>query len=77
MLYKAKLISYQENKNGRTNAIVSSFDWESHSSLIKNTPLVQKVTLLKYIHGWLATKKEELGKGLLAVPNVCFHRRRR
>ncbi len=73
-----KLASHLIEKNGWTNKIISSIDWEAHRTLVKSTSLVQRVTLLKFVHGWLATQKNDIsGRGLIVVQNVSSVRMRR
>ena len=43
-------------KNGWTTSIFNSISWEAYQAELLKTPLIQRPTLIKYIHGWLATK---------------------
>ncbi len=38
----------------------SSIDWKMHNKELQKFPRLKKVTLHKYIHGWLATQKRKL-----------------
>ena len=40
-----------------TTAIFDDIAWDAHQKILKKTPHTKRVTLLKYIHGWLPTNK--------------------
>ncbi len=46
-----------------TTISFSQIDWRSHSKAFKSTSPGQKVTLTKYLHGWLATKRRRYREG--------------
>ena len=49
------LKQYLIEKYSWTEQIFNSIDWASHKQEITKIPRQQKVTIYKYLHGWLAT----------------------
>ena len=50
-------------KYGWSVAMFGSVDWESHHNVINQYPKFQRATIIKYLHGWLATKKRRWREG--------------
>ena len=50
-------------KYGWSESVFDSICWEAHRKELEQYPLIKRVTLLKYIHGWLATKKRRFREG--------------
>ena len=71
VLYEGKMKLYLGLKYGWSNKVFNSIDWEVHQAVIGATPLTQKVMLMKYIHGWLATKKTRYRQGVFRSA-TCF-----
>ena len=45
----------------------SAIDWQAHSEALATFPLLPKVTVMKLLHGWLATQKKSFQAGSLAT----------
>ena len=54
------------NKYGWSHTMFDTIDWTAHHRQLKRTSFLQKVTLLKYIHGWLATKRRRHLEGVVS-----------
>ncbi len=50
-------------KYGWTEQIFESIDWKAHNKQLQSASLLKKVTLIKYIHGWLATNRRRFWEG--------------
>lgn len=44
-------------KYGWMNPMFDNIDWDVHHTQLKKFSVIQRVTLIKCIHGWFATKK--------------------
>ena len=51
-------------KHGWTRDIFHQIAWIEHQKELQQFPPMQKITLMKYIHGWLATKRRRFREGL-------------
>jgi len=51
------------NKYGWTGQVFKMIDWDEHDRQLKAFSIQQRVTLTKYIHGWLATQKRRCREG--------------
>ena len=51
-----------------TERVFNLVDWELHYSALSKYSGVQKVTVFKYIHGWLATNKRRYREGGSSTP---------
>ncbi len=54
---------YLMEKYHWNETIIDQIDWKAHSKALKTIPQGQKATVIKYIHGWLATKKRRYREG--------------
>ena len=50
-------------KYGWTDSIFENISWAAHHAAIKQYPILKRPTLVKYIHGWLATTKRRSREG--------------
>ncbi len=57
ILYSDDLDRYLFSKYGWSDDTNGLIDWAAHKSLIEGTPIYHRATLMKNLHGWLATKK--------------------
>ena len=57
------LQTYLMEKYHWTVTSFEQIDWAAHSKALGTLPPSQKVTILKYIHGWLATKRRRYCEG--------------
>ena len=55
-------------KYGWSNATFESIAWNAHEKELQAYPITRKVTLIKYMHGWLATKKRRHQEGRFSDP---------
>ena len=67
-----KLQTYLMEKYHWTKTSYSCVDWKAHSKALKCMPQGQKVTLIKYIHGWLATKRRRHREGYSPTGNCAL-----
>ena len=58
-------------KYGWTASVFSNINWTAHQAGISQYQLLPKVTVMKYIHGWLATTKRRWRDGELSTP-ICL-----
>ena len=58
-------------KYGWTTRMFDMVDWSAHNCALKKYPLLQTVTVMKFIHGWLATMKKRSTIGEVATP-LCM-----
>ena len=72
ILYTDALVYALGTKYGWTDGVISVIDWDAHTTLLTTTPILQRVTLAKFIHGWLATKKRRCRNGSFVCPNCTF-----
>ena len=52
------------HKYGWTDRIFNQIAWIAHQRQLHKVPMGHRVTLLKYLHGWLATKQRKFWEGL-------------
>ena len=71
-LYEENLQTYLLEKYGWTMAEMDTVDWAVHAAVVKNASLVRGVTVTKYIHRWLATKKKRYRHGDFTCPKCFF-----
>ena len=71
-LYEAKLKHYLSLKHGWPGSVMEAIDWTAHKKVVESTPITQRVTLMKYIHGWLATKKSRYRQGVFNSAKCFF-----
>ena len=50
-------------KYGWNNSIFHAIAWEAHQAELQRISIIQRPTLIKYIHGWLATTKRRFREG--------------
>ena len=60
------LKDYLVQKYGWTDQIFSRIAWDEHEKELHKYPYTQKVTLIKFIHGWMATNKRKYREGTVA-----------
>ena len=70
-LYEDRLVNFLMQKYGWTSTEYKNIDWDAHSSILLSIPAMQKISMLKYVHGWLATKKRQYRKGCFQN-SMCF-----
>ena len=58
---------YLMEKYGWSAAISESIDWVEHQRQLRQYTLLQRVTLIKYIHGWFATQRRQCRIGATAT----------
>ena len=63
------LTEYLCNKYGWTQSIFHTIAWTAHHREMNKFPKPTRATLIKYIHGWLATKKRGYITGNFTDPN--------
>lgn len=51
------------NKYGWTVPVFKTIDWDEQDRQMQAISIQQRVTLIKYIHGWLATQKRRYREG--------------
>ena len=61
---------YLMEKYDWSASIFSQIDWKAHHKELQKFPRKQKVTLHKYIHGWLATQKRKF-RERRSVDDTC------
>ena len=54
-------------KHGWMTNIFQIIDWKQHSGAVQSFPQIQRITVLKHIHGWLATQKRRCHEGASAT----------
>ncbi len=62
-IYSNTMENFLCNKYNWTQRVFNTVDWENHHSALAKYHGLQKVTVFKYIHGWLATKKRRYREG--------------
>ena len=68
--YKLQLYLMEKHHWSKTSH--SRVDWKAHSKALKSIPQGQKVTLFKYLHGWLATKRRRCREGYSPTGNCAL-----
>ena len=63
------LKNFLMEKYGWNNSIFQTVFWEAHQAELNKTPIIQRPTLIKYMHGWLATKRRRCREG--AFNSLC------
>ena len=71
VLTKSLLQEYLCLKYGWTDSVWSTINWKAHQEGIAKYQILPKVTVMKYIHGWLATTKRRWREGELSTP-LCL-----
>ena len=51
-------------KYGWTDSVFSAIAWDAHHTELQGYPILKRPTLIKYIHGWLATTQRRFREGL-------------
>lgn len=64
------LKAFLVQKYGWTYTTLSLISWEEHEQELRKQPYGKKVTLIKYIHGWMATNRRKHREGLV-MQEVC------
>ena len=54
-------------KHGLMTNIFQMIDWKQHSKAVQSFPRIQRITVLKHIHGWLAIQKRRCHEGAAAT----------
>ena len=67
-IYKDNMEDFLCRKFGWTPSTFLSIDWEAHQSALEQFYGLQQVTVMKYVHGWLATKKRMFREGSYSSP---------
>ena len=62
---------YLCNKYSWTVPVFSKINWTAHQLAIAQYQSLQQVTVMKYVHGWLATKKRRWRDGEFSTP-LCL-----
>ena len=77
-IHDSTLSQYLCEKYSWSERIFSDIDWIAHEQAVSTLPLLQRVTIIKYIHGWLATKSRRYRDGAFFQPplSTVFPRRR-
>ena len=55
-----------------TRQIFKGIDWQAHTDALARYPLLPQVTVMKLIHGWLATKKRGFHSGTFLTPQCIL-----
>ena len=55
-------------KYGWNEVMFQSVCWEAHQTELHKIPIIRRPTLIKYIHGWLATKQRRYREGAFKDP---------
>ncbi len=61
---------YLMMNNSWTGPTFDSIDWDAHHNQLKSYSITKQVTVIKYIHGWLATKRRRHREGAIS-DNKC------
>lgn len=64
------LKEYLVQKYGWTYQTLSLISWEEHKQELHKYPNTQKVTLIKFIHGWMVTNNRKHREGI-AIHEGC------
>ena len=67
-MYQQDLQEYLCNKHGWTESIFNSVDWVAHGKALREVPYLQRITVIKLIHGWNATKRRRFRMGGVDSP---------
>ena len=70
-LYEERMVIFLMQKYGWTHHAYNNIDWDAQSSILLSIPAMQRISLMKYVHGWLATKKRQYRKGCYQT-STCF-----
>ncbi len=70
-LYEDRMVTFLMQKYGRTSHEYNNIDWDAHSSILLSISAMQRISMMKYVHGWLATKKRQYRKGCFQT-STCF-----
>ena len=62
-IHGTELRKFLMTKYGWTEKTFKLVDWEEHDRQLKAFSIQQRVTLVKYIHGWLATQRRRFREG--------------
>ena len=64
-----KIQEYLCNKHSWTDSIFTAIDWDAHGLGLKAIPYLQRITVIKLIHGWNATKRRRFQMGGVSNPD--------
>ncbi len=67
-MYDGALKQYLCEKYDWDNSVFGDIDWTAHKKAITLFPRLQSITIMKYIHGWLATKRRRYRDGAFEDP---------
>ena len=70
-LYEDRMVTYLMQKYGWSSHEYNNIDWNAQSSVLLSIPAMQRISMIKYVHGWLATKKCQYRKGCFQT-STCF-----
>lgn len=70
-LYKDQMVTYLMQKYRWSSQEHNSIDWDAQSSVLLSIPDMLRITMMKYVHGWLATKQHRYRNGCFLNP-TCF-----
>ena len=59
-------------KYGWTRKIFTDINWKAHEAVIFSHQILKRVTVLKYVHGWLATQKRRWWEGTFHTPQCML-----
>ena len=65
-LHEDTLYQYLCSKYGWTDSVAQMIDWTAHEQALNSFTLLQRITITKFIHGWLVTKKRRCRDGAFA-----------
>ena len=73
-LHSQTMKSYLQNKYNWSETEFNRIDWTSHAKGLASFTNLQQITVTKYIHGWLATKRRRFRQGIYDSPlcPLCF-----
>ena len=63
---------YLCQKHSWSNSTFATIHWEAHEAAIRRFSQLQRITVTKFIHGWLATKQHRYRTGRLHSPLCQF-----
>ena len=71
-IHAPDLRDYLCRKYGWLNSTFDLIDWPAHQTALKKYTLVRRVTIMKLIHGWLATKRRRWREGQFDTPRCLL-----
>ena len=71
-LYEQETREYLCLKYGWSRRTFQAINWEGHKSALQRFSTLQQITVTKFLHGWLATKKHRYRAGRIHSPLCPF-----